>query len=449
MSFRDLRNFTELLRTLGCQIQVSLESFRNPNFPLMSELLVWLSKRLDPDAEIPEGPYNTEQDRVLLIRTAAQFLAMKANLKLNTRRLYGADGHAVRELLKIATLLYDALNATDQNNKDEENSIEKLYDINDKVNELKVTRQLASEITSNGAILHELLGKEVDLQAQRHISVARQLEITTIEEGIESAMNALKKEAERIKKLTDNISATESSLDQKIERKRNELERNRNRLQTLQKVRPAFLDEYSALEKELQNLYNDYVSKYRTMVYLESLVAEQERAEAIRAETQQEAAQKLAEQMRLEEDIEELNELAEEDMIPVSPTTVTATLNAPEEERLRVKTGVRPRPGTRTTSRLYGAMHADSGNSDSSLTSTDSDSEDILLNDDDLDNLGYNPNTRKDVMDVMSVVDNELNIIDRDEDASAATQIPPRRRPSARIGSSHPKREMNDDDDDF
>lgn len=177
------------------------------------------------------------------------------------------------------------------------------------------------------------------LKAQRQISVARQLEITTIEEGIENAMNALKKEAERIKKLTDNISATESSLDQKIERKRNELERNRNRLQTLQKVRPAFLDEYSALEKELQNLYNDYVSKYRTMVYLESLVAEQERAEAIRAETQQEAAQKLAEQMRLEEDIEELNELAEEDMVPVSPTTVTATLNAPEEERLRVKTG--------------------------------------------------------------------------------------------------------------
>lgn len=39
----------------------------------MTELLIWLSKRLDPDFEYMDGPYNTEQDRVLLMRTAAQF----------------------------------------------------------------------------------------------------------------------------------------------------------------------------------------------------------------------------------------------------------------------------------------------------------------------------------------------------------------------------------------
>ena len=42
---------------------------------------------------------------------------MKANIKLNTKKLYMADGHAVQELLKIANLLYKAakLSKADEN----------------------------------------------------------------------------------------------------------------------------------------------------------------------------------------------------------------------------------------------------------------------------------------------------------------------------------------------
>ena len=32
----------------------------------------------------------------------------KAHIKLNTKRLYGADGHAVKELLKVTSVLYNA-----------------------------------------------------------------------------------------------------------------------------------------------------------------------------------------------------------------------------------------------------------------------------------------------------------------------------------------------------
>ena len=34
---------------------------------------------------------------------------MKARVKLHTKRLYAADGYAVKELLKVASLLYDAI----------------------------------------------------------------------------------------------------------------------------------------------------------------------------------------------------------------------------------------------------------------------------------------------------------------------------------------------------
>ena len=40
------------------------------------------------------------------------FLA-KARVKLNTRRLYAADGRAVKELLKIASVLYEAARTRD------------------------------------------------------------------------------------------------------------------------------------------------------------------------------------------------------------------------------------------------------------------------------------------------------------------------------------------------
>ena len=34
----------------------------------------------------------------------------KARIKLNTKKIYGADGYAVKEMLKVASLLYNAMN---------------------------------------------------------------------------------------------------------------------------------------------------------------------------------------------------------------------------------------------------------------------------------------------------------------------------------------------------
>lgn len=62
-----------MLRALGYPGLVSLESFRNPNFHLVADLLVWLTKRFDNDADVPLQ-IDTEEDRVALIRSVAQFM---------------------------------------------------------------------------------------------------------------------------------------------------------------------------------------------------------------------------------------------------------------------------------------------------------------------------------------------------------------------------------------
>ena len=64
-----------MMRVLGYPRLVSLSNFRLPNFPLVAEILVWLAKRFDPDANIPIQ-YETEQDRVNLIRQVAEFMVI-------------------------------------------------------------------------------------------------------------------------------------------------------------------------------------------------------------------------------------------------------------------------------------------------------------------------------------------------------------------------------------
>ena len=79
-----------MMRALGYPRLISMENFRSPNFALVSEILQWLvrrsfrrltlanahaidSSRYDPNAELPMDT-DTEQDRVLFIKSVAQFM---------------------------------------------------------------------------------------------------------------------------------------------------------------------------------------------------------------------------------------------------------------------------------------------------------------------------------------------------------------------------------------
>ena len=69
MSYRELRNFTEMMKGLGYQRTISVENFRKPNFHLISEMIYWLVHRIDPNADI-RSKLATEDDRVEFIRGA-------------------------------------------------------------------------------------------------------------------------------------------------------------------------------------------------------------------------------------------------------------------------------------------------------------------------------------------------------------------------------------------
>ena len=66
MSYRDLRSLTEMMRALGYPRLISLENFRQPNFPLVAEMLVWLVRRFEPQADLPTE-VDTEQVIIIII----------------------------------------------------------------------------------------------------------------------------------------------------------------------------------------------------------------------------------------------------------------------------------------------------------------------------------------------------------------------------------------------
>ncbi|XP_054646584.1 clusterin-associated protein 1 homolog isoform X2 [Dunckerocampus dactyliophorus] len=302
MSFRDLRNFTEMMRALGYPRLISMENFRTPNFNLVAEIMIWLVKRYEPQMDIP-ADVDTESDRVFFIKAVAQFMATKAHIKLNTKRLYQADGYAVKEMLKITSVLYSAMKTKQMGLEDrvEEDSSKFKFDISSRISDLKEARQLASEVTSKGASLYDLLGKEVELREKRTAAIARPLEIDGTERALRAAIKEALETVEKTKEMLNNIVSDEASLDVKIEKKQQELERSRKRLQTLQSVRPAFMDEYEKIEEELQKQYEVYVAKFKNLCFLESQLEDYHQLEQERFE-ETENTLRLMQQNLKEED---------------------------------------------------------------------------------------------------------------------------------------------------
>ncbi|KAK7113555.1 clusterin-associated protein 1-like isoform X1 [Littorina saxatilis] len=368
MSFRDLRNFTEMMRALGYHRLISMENFRSPNFPLVGEILKWLVKRYDPNAEV-HPDIDTEQDRVIFIKSVAEFMATKAHIKMNTKRLYGADGYAVKEMLKVTTLLYGATKpdvAEELENVD--NSSEISFDVSSRINDLKDARRLASEITVKGARLYDMLGKEVDLREMRTVVVARSLELNEVETGLQASIQAVQQEIQKTISMLDNVASDEANLETKIEKRKTELERNNKRLQTLQSVRPAYMDEYEKLEEDLQKLYDAYMERFRNLAFLEQQLDDHNRVEQDRLEETEEALKVMAEKIRQEESKQHKiadDEDEDEDEKIFGPDA-GGDDNDSDEDDLQVK---QPRPahnrmrpeaaGQRGQARIAGSMNPD------------------------------------------------------------------------------------------
>ena len=305
MSFRELRNFTEMMRALGYPRLVSVENFRTPNFQLVAHCLDFLVHRYDPHINVTDE-IDTEDDRVEFINSVCNAMRLKAALKLKAKSLYAADGRAVRELSKVAKLLYDAQrHGQGGDNVDMLDETDMAPALGAKAKDIKGARALASEITDRGAKLFDLLGQERELRAARTVAMrfldkvssttSSTKEHTLLERQLNDLLQRARDDIKNMESQAQALQDDERALDAKIKKKQQELERGENRLQSLKSVRPAFMDEYERLEAQLEQLYTVYLERFRNLDYLEhelSAVRQSEQAKVKRDERQLKRMQK-------------------------------------------------------------------------------------------------------------------------------------------------------------
>jgi len=308
MSFRELRDFTEIMRALGYPRMISVENFRTPNFGLVADVLYWMVQRYDPLVSISDN-IETETDRVNFLKSIAQVMAGKARINLKTKNLYSADGKAVKELLKIARTLYRAQRV--QVERKEEEGDATPFALSSKLADLKSTRSVAGDITEIGVKLYDLLGQEEELREARRKALLfldaissnldSRAEHTHMEQSIRDAIAAVQENVKALERQCEEMKADKKSLEAKIKKKKSELERGEKRLRSIQTLRPHFMDEYEALEQELAAEYEVYLERFRNLDFLEHELDKHNTAEKEKLEASDRALKRLQKRLRDDE----------------------------------------------------------------------------------------------------------------------------------------------------
>jgi clusterin-associated protein 1 len=269
MTYREVRQFTAIVRTLGYPNSVGIDSFDVPNFGLMSDLLQWLSVLYDPDIVVLPD-LSSEHGRVEFIRTIVQQLAIRSGIRLNPRKLYHSDRFAVRELLKIASPIYRGVSSTEQTVASDSKSRPLFSKIG----------ELSASIPKHSVELYDQLDKELMIRETRTKVLSSMPPLDEVEKSVRLAVEAAGTRLDQLTKQLEQLTSDEDALRTKIKTRKHELERQSKRLVSVQTLRPAYMDEYEGLEQELQELFVRHFQHYRTVDYYEhelELAAEKQR----------------------------------------------------------------------------------------------------------------------------------------------------------------------------
>ncbi|KAJ3310903.1 Clusterin-associated protein 1 [Blyttiomyces sp. JEL0837] len=123
----------------------------------------------------------------------------------------------------------------------------------------------------------------------------------TMEVSVNSAVGNLKDQIGSTKHGLENLGADEHNLMSKIEKKKAELDRAEKRLKSLQGVRPAYMDEYEKIEVDLSKLYDVYMEKFRNLTFLEQQLDEYNRQEQDKFEETEMSLKRMQNRLREEE----------------------------------------------------------------------------------------------------------------------------------------------------
>lgn len=192
-----------------------------------------------------------------LLKDYFDFQAVSAGIKLNPRKLYASNCATAKELLKVTSALLNS----PQNLQQEEGQVINFEDAisND---EIRKIRNLSTELTGHGVNMYDLISKETTNKESR-LQFSKPLELNVVEKLLKQSIGTLKHQLTTAKSTIESQITEKSSLESKIQRRESELERTNSRLATLQRIRPAYLEEFEKIEVQMKELYAQYTLRIR------------------------------------------------------------------------------------------------------------------------------------------------------------------------------------------
>ena len=264
MTFRELKQFSEIMRTLGYQKPVGIDSFDSPNFGLMADLLHWLTALYDPDIVILPD-LSSEHTRVEFVKSVVQQMAIRSGVRMNPRKLYASDRFAVRELLKIAAPVYRGIVSCEDASLNGD-----AKDVKVKPPSVQRISQLSASVPKHSVELYDALEKELMVREARNKILSTMPPLDEVEKNVIAAVDAATTRLDMLTKELEKLNSDEDTLHSKIQQKKHELDRQMKRELSVKTIRPAFMDEYEALEQDLRELFAVHFQHYRNVDYFEN-----------------------------------------------------------------------------------------------------------------------------------------------------------------------------------
>ena len=158
----------------------------------------------------------------------------------------------------------------------------------------KKASHLISEISSTSSRLSSLVRKEGQALQSFDLNA-------TVESSIDNVLQTTKSKVERLDKQCKLFLSNQRGMEEKIVRKTQNIELASKRLEGLKHVRPAYMDEYEKLEKELEGEYDRYVVRLRNVDYLKSELSTFKDLADSRSEKAEKAMKRLQRKFQEEE----------------------------------------------------------------------------------------------------------------------------------------------------
>lgn len=136
---------------------------------------------------------------------------------------------------------------------------------------IRKIRGLSSELTSLGVTMYDLIAKEA-VNKETRTQYSKPMELNFVEKSLKQSISTMKSQLNTAKMTMENQIAENGNLEVKIQRKQSELDRTAHRLVTLQRIRPAYLEEFEKIEFNLKELYNQYTIRIKCLDALRNFV---------------------------------------------------------------------------------------------------------------------------------------------------------------------------------